>query len=236
MTERLITDQTEITGLTTVDWPQPMWRETTLITDRALQFATAKTYVFSDSVLCLGRISDEPVKAWGKQDQVAFGNALSQRFGSDRRGADGVRVEKFPSIHNIGNSRRDSKDDRRLNQSVNQSNSKEGSSSCQCTMTLTGQKRGNKDNCIANALTVTEYARRFTQGHWSFLGPGSEKKWCATHVNKPAGECDKTAEGMLLNFAESVQPAFRASSPFERGELKCKGKPFTSTVVMKPKN
>ena len=29
MTERLITDQTEITGLTTIDWQQPMWRERT---------------------------------------------------------------------------------------------------------------------------------------------------------------------------------------------------------------
>ena len=58
VTERLITDQTEIIGLTTIDWQQPMWRETTLLTDRAVQFATAKTYVFSDSVLCLGGISD----------------------------------------------------------------------------------------------------------------------------------------------------------------------------------
>ena len=41
-----------------------MWRETTLLTDRAVQFATAKTNVFSDSVLCRGGISDEPVKAW----------------------------------------------------------------------------------------------------------------------------------------------------------------------------
>ena len=40
-----------------------MWRETTLLTDRAVQFATAKTYVFSDTVLCLGGISTEPVKA-----------------------------------------------------------------------------------------------------------------------------------------------------------------------------
>ena len=64
LTQKLITDQTEITGITTIDWQQPMWRETTLLTDRAVQFATAKTYVFSDSVLCLGGISTEPVKAW----------------------------------------------------------------------------------------------------------------------------------------------------------------------------
>ena len=50
VTERLITDQTEITWLTTIEWQQPVWRETTLLTDRAVQFATAKTYVFSDSV------------------------------------------------------------------------------------------------------------------------------------------------------------------------------------------
>ena len=64
MTERLITDQSEITGLTTIDWRQPVWKETTLLTDRAVQFVAAKTYVFSDSVLCLGGISDEPVEAW----------------------------------------------------------------------------------------------------------------------------------------------------------------------------
>ena len=65
------------------------------------------------------------------------------------------------------------------------------------------RKRGNRENCIANAHRVTEYVRRFTRGHWSFPGPGSEKTWCGTHVNKPDGECDKTVEDMMLYFAES---------------------------------
>ena len=43
-------------------------------------------------------------------------------------------------------------------------------------------------------------------------------------VNKPCGEGDKTAEGMMRNFAESGRPVFRASSALERGELKRKGK------------
>ena len=63
VTERLITDQTEITGLTTIDWQQILWRETTLLTGRDVHIATAKTYVFSDSVPCLEGTSDEPVKA-----------------------------------------------------------------------------------------------------------------------------------------------------------------------------
>ena len=93
VTERLITDQTEITGVTTIDWQQPLWRETTLLTDRVVQLATAKTYVFFDSVLSLQGISTEPVQAWKSKIKFVFGNTLSQRFGSNRRGADGVRVE-----------------------------------------------------------------------------------------------------------------------------------------------
>ena len=71
---------------------------------------------------------------------------------------------------------------------------------------------------------MTECARRFTQGHWSFLGPGAEEKWYGTHAHKPDGERDKTAEGTMLDFAESGHPVFRASSALERGELKSKGK------------
>ena len=33
VTLKLISDQTEITGLTTIDWQQPTWRETSLLTD-----------------------------------------------------------------------------------------------------------------------------------------------------------------------------------------------------------
>ena len=51
VTGKLITDQKEITSIPVVDWQQQMWQRTTVLTDKAVQFATAKTYVFSDSVL-----------------------------------------------------------------------------------------------------------------------------------------------------------------------------------------
>ena len=41
---------------------------------------------------------------------------------------------------------------------------------------------------------------------WSFLGPGSEKKWCGTYSDKPDGDWDQTAERMMLNFAEKRSP------------------------------
>ena len=106
MTKRLITDQTEITGLTTIDWKQPMWKGATLSTDRAVQFATAKTSVFSDSVLCLGGISDEPVEAWEDRIKSFLETRCLEDLDRIDGGADGVRVDNFTRIHFIGISTR----------------------------------------------------------------------------------------------------------------------------------
>ena len=65
-------------------------------------------------------------------------------------------------------------------------------------------ERGNTEKCIMNSITVANHARRFLLGRWSFLGPGSEMKWYGTHSDKPAGNWDKTAERMMLNFAEKL--------------------------------
>ena len=64
---------------------------------------------------------------------------------------------------------------------------------------------------------------RFSPGRWSFLGPGSEKKWYSTHVDRPQGEWDRVAELMMITFSESGHPVFRATSPLSRGTLKSKG-------------
>ena len=53
-------------------------------------------------------------------------------------------------------------------------------------------------------------------------GPGSEKKWYSSE-NSPQGAWDNIAEQMLLEFAESGHPTFRATPPLSRGQLKSKG-------------
>ena len=63
-TRKWIKDQKEIQGMSMISWQQQTWQRTTLLTDKAAQFATAQTYVFYDSVLCMGGISSNPVKAW----------------------------------------------------------------------------------------------------------------------------------------------------------------------------
>ena len=85
---------------------------------------------------------------------------------------------------------------------------------------------GTKDNekeCVANAKVVSLYAKKFGIGQLSFIGPGSEKKWYSMEENSPQGIWDHIAEKMLLEFAESGCPIFRATSPLSRGQLKSKG-------------
>ena len=83
----------------------------------------------------------------------------------------------------------------------------------------TGEK-----NCVANSNVISEYARQFAQGYWSFLGLGSEKKSYETHVYKPNGERDDVADIMMINFSESGHSVFRGSNAFERGDLKSERK------------
>ena len=63
-TEKLIKNRTEITGVSTFDFEEFTWSATSLLCDKACQITKAKTYVFADSVLCLGGIEENLNEAW----------------------------------------------------------------------------------------------------------------------------------------------------------------------------
>ena len=90
-------------------------------------------------------------------------------------------------------------------------------------MTFPVTRKGNKEECLANARVVKLLAKKFGIGQWSFIGPGSEKKWNSMEDNSSQGIWDHIAEKMLLEFAESGCPIFRATTPFSRCKLKSKG-------------
>ena len=81
----------------------------------------------------------------------------------------------------------------------------------------------NEKEFMSNANLVSLYAKRFGKGQWSFIGPGSEKKWYSMKEDSPQGIWDNLAEKMLLEFAERRCPIFRATTPVSRGQLKSKG-------------
>ena len=83
-------------------------------------------------------------------------------------------------------------------------------------------RKGNKDECLANVGVVKVLSKKFGIGQWTFIGPGSEKKWYFAE-NSSQGAWDHIEEEMLLEFAESGHPIFRATTPLSRCKLKRKG-------------
>ena len=67
---KLVAGQDEISGLETIGWEKHSWKYLSLIGDeRIINLQRAKVYVFSDSVLCLGKIHQNPEsnEAWKKR-------------------------------------------------------------------------------------------------------------------------------------------------------------------------
>ena len=54
--------------------------------------------------------------------------------------------------------------------------------------------KGNDEKCAKNSETIKQHAERFLRGRWSFLWPGSEKKWYRTFDGNPDGSWNRTAE------------------------------------------
>ena len=71
----------------------------------------------------------------------------------------------------------------------------------------------NKDECLINAESVKVFARRFGIGQWSFIGPGSEKKWYSSE-NSPQGAWDHIAEQMLLLSRSNLKRKGRGKLSF----------------------
>ena len=68
-TEKLVRAQTETSGISTIVFQYSRWMSTSLLHSRAYQYSTAKAYVFSDSVLCLGKMGDDSIKTWKSKIQ-----------------------------------------------------------------------------------------------------------------------------------------------------------------------
>ena len=67
---RLVSEQDEISGLDTIGWENHSWKYLSLIGEgRVINLQRTKVYVFPDSVLCLGKIFENPQSndAWERR-------------------------------------------------------------------------------------------------------------------------------------------------------------------------
>ena len=235
VTAQVVHNEEEITGLDKILYQKNSWTELSLINDSVIiSLQSTKVYVFSDSVLCLGKILQHPEcnEAW--KNRVAGVRAEKSYRDYDAVSGESTEFEWniFPGFTTL-----------QLCDKISNLLSSLG----QSPETFTGRilfmsmfndiscdRYDNKDECLKNAGFVKTFAKRFGIGQWSFIGPGSEKKWYPSE-NSPQRAWDHVAEEMLLLFAESGHPIFRSTTPLSRGRLKSKGKgkgcPYTSLLI-----
>ena len=61
ISEKLVSEQDEIYGMNTIDWDDSSWKHLSLIGDEEIiNLQRTKVYLFSDPVLCLGKIHENP--------------------------------------------------------------------------------------------------------------------------------------------------------------------------------
>ena len=73
ITAKFVSEQDEINNLDNIHWRKNSWRQLSLIGDETvINLQRTKVYVFSDSVLCLGRVHQHPQsnKAWKEKDRM----------------------------------------------------------------------------------------------------------------------------------------------------------------------
>ena len=205
-----VSEQDEISGLETIDWDKHSWKYLPFIGDeRIINFQRAKVYVFSDSVLSLGNIDQNPDanEAWKRRIEWITTSQSYRDFGGISGEPTEFEWNIFPGLDTL-----------QLCGKVKDILSKVGETPDNFTGRILLMSMfndiscGTKDNekeCVANAKVVSIYAKEFGVAQWSFIGPSFEKKWYSMEEDSPQGIWDHIAEKMLVEFVESGCPIFR---------------------------
>ena len=164
----------------TINWENYSWKYLSLIGDeQVISLQRTKVYVFSASVLCLGKIHENPQSNAAWEQRLEWFKSSPEYRILDR--IDGepmeIRVEYLPRIQYVA---AQSRGPRRLRLRIGETPEKfhrKDLSSCRCSMTSHGDQKTTRESAIQMLNTFLYMQKRFGAGQWSFLGPGSEKKW-----------------------------------------------------------
>ena len=221
---KLTTEQSdEIYGVNAFNWSDSAWKHVSLIGGEEVEgHSRAKVYVFSHFVLCFGKVHENP------QWNIAWEDKLTWfKSSPDYRALDTIHGKPMEFEWNISPGFTTLQLCYRVQKFMSKMSIQPEDFTGRIIFMsmfndISWASKENKQECESRAQLVSIYAKRFSQGRWSFLGPGSEKKWCSTLECQPQGEWDRSAELIVFKFGEGKHPVFRSTSPLSRGVLKSK--------------
>ena len=199
ISEKLVSEQEENNNVNKIYWKNHSWKHLSLIGDETvINLQRAKVYVFSDSVLCLGRILQHPDSNEALKNRTAGVKAEKSYRDYDAINGESTEFEWniFPGFTTL-----------QLCGKGNDLLSDLGETPKTFTRRilfmsmfndLSCDGKGNEEECVANSKVVSILAKKFGIGQWSFIGPGSEKKWFSMKETSPQEIWDHIAEKMLV--------------------------------------
>ena len=106
ISEKLIVGQSdEIFGVSQISWENSPWKQLSLVNDEeVISLSHAKVYVFSDSVLCLGKVNQNPTSNTVWERQLDWFKDSSQYKALDTIDGEPMEFEWniFTGVHYIG--------------------------------------------------------------------------------------------------------------------------------------
>ena len=209
--------------MTPINWEDSSWKHSSMVGgEKVISLSHTEVYVFSDSVLCLGKMSENPLSKIVWEDRLTWFKSSPEHRALDTIDGEPTEFEwnVFPGLTTL-----------QLCNKVHEFMSEMGDPSefngriifMSMFNDISWRSEDNERECNANADLVYICKKRFPAGRWEFLGPGSEKKWYSTCIDRPQGEWVRVADSIMIKFGESGHPLFRATSPLSREKLKSKG-------------
>ena len=173
---KLVSEQDEIHGVKTIGWENHSWKYLSLIgEERIINLQRTKVYVFSESVLCLGNMHENPQSNSAWEDRLGWFKSSPEYRNFDSIDGEPMEFEWniFPGFNTLQLSEEAKSLLLRLGETP------ENFTGRILFMSMFSDiSCGSSDNekeCESNANLVSLFAKRFGIGQWSFLGLGSEQ-------------------------------------------------------------
>ena len=213
ISEQLILEQSQIS------LESSTWKQLSMVNnEEVISLSHAKVSVFSDSVLCLRKMNQNPTSNTAWERQLEWFKSSPEYRILDRIDGEPMEFEwnifrGFTALQLV----------QEVQKFMNRMGEHQQLQGRNIFMSMFNDiKWRSKDN-VLRTLHLCLYSQKDFQQDvvipWTWI----RKKWYSTHESKPQKEWDRVAELLLIKFGESGHPVFRATSPLSRRTLKSKG-------------
>ena len=201
------------------DWDDYSWKYLSMFGEQVISLQRTKVYVFSDSVLCLGKMHENFQSNTASEDRLAWFKSSPEFRNLDRTDGEPIEFEwkYFPRIQYVAAQSRSQKFIVEIRWDTREFHRKDylHVDVQRHIIWIKWQWKRMRVKCSIRFSICKEIWNRTMVISWSWF----REKWYSISADSPQGEWDRIAEKMMLEFGESRHPVFRATSPLSRGSV-----------------